>query len=601
MTMRRYTCLMIATSCFGAVPLYMHLGTPGQSPVWYFVILQLSAATTWLFWHTVLFRCTKHRANMGKLQYIMMYVGESRSIPIGVYLLGFLGSTSYLFMAWAMRYIDTEIIIILFGTWAMFVFWIAKIFLKIWPHSASEHHVGNHVGLLMACVLFFLGAIVVVASQYLSNSSLSNDSGEMVLLASGLALVGGLLRALYVVCDGVAVKENLTAKTLMKSKGNADDRSPFRYRVFHTASLVWMVMPIIPLTIVALILGYSISLHGGINAAVTGLVVGIGDAAWRQVTSPDPTRASSDQAVFLGAAFWPKLTQSYHNRLVTILFLFAPAYSLYFLLALGLSSVERWDVLIIGIAAIITGTVLNYSQEDHRLSHTALVLSLWIFGLVTYLWPGVEHKDYYQTVLITATMFVLLLSFSINRLVRQKRYEKQQFIDLREAIDKLAPSDSLEEGLKALKEIDEPKSSRKLPDACKDLHVYLTNDGSGLPSEVHAKAKAWMVSRQQRFNLAEMASLIILGGLTVFGLLFFVPEGLGRSPWEGVFAKLTAAVISATVVFLCFTVWDLERERRISVDRLERTLERNEQYCAFVFCFAICGTYGWLLLSQSLG
>lgn len=150
-----------------------------------------------------------------------------------------------------------------------------------------------------------------------------------------------------------------------------------------------------------------------------------------------------------------RLGNLYTNTLdINGIYYLAPVLSLVWLFPFGLIQLQRLDYFIVG-ALIIFATSILISIEDRTGRHgfRGLIVSLWITGLLIYFreqwiqWPwladntpwewNIESVDYYSLIVLSATIFILILSFRLNRLIERTSKEEDQYWRMRRIIKDL--------------------------------------------------------------------------------------------------------------------------------------------------------------------
>lgn len=276
----------------------------------------------------------------------------------------------------------------------------------------------------------------------------------------------------------------------------------------------------------------------------------------------------------------------------------------------------RWGLLFIGGVAILTGNLVGVFSVDRSIAFKGLVSGLWLFGLWVYSHDGQSFQWYYGSIAAVITIFVLLLAFRRDRLVKRAEREEADTLWLYQRIDRIVERHYLATARKYLKKLVTSWRTKDLQRAYRGLKRCLPADERG--DEVRIKMSILASSKQQGANLGEFLAIAILGFVAVCGLLFFLPvlpECIRSEPdclesrgWIGLFAEMSAVLISASIVFLFCNLWDLQRERRFSLmDKNGRDLSfrradrrRAEVLIAFVASALIVLTYGSLLWYQWL-
>lgn len=138
-----------------------------------------------------------------------------------------------------------------------------------------------------------------------------------------------------------------------------------------------------------------------------------------------------------------------------------PVLSLVWLFPFGLVQLQRRDYLLLGTLIILATSILipltiSTFHEETRTMLKWLIISLCSIGILIYFreewiqWPwladdtpwewSIGSVDYYSLIVLTATMFILILSFRYNRLVARTNSEEDQFHRINTIIDKLSIS-----------------------------------------------------------------------------------------------------------------------------------------------------------------
>ena len=242
-----------------------------------------------------------------------------------------------------------------------------------------------------------------------------------------------------------------------------------------------------------------------------------------------------------------------------------PLVALIWLWMFSTLDVSHPDYLIIGAMGVVAANLLINTKADKRIAYNALVVSLWVFGTVVW-FTGEYLKDIALATKVPlelpVTMFILILAFRVDRLVRRTSQEEQwvfeafhklEFLSAKKKIDDQAGKLLLEidrsepEALnrvyeRLLKYIPTPKAKARMTKSVADEVTHVRHLVDNL---VH--------SRQQGGNFGELIAIAIAGGLIVTGLLFFREREI--------FSDLAAFLLSSVVVFLLFNIIDLQNDR----------------------------------------
>ena len=273
-----------------------------------------------------------------------------------------------------------------------------------------------------------------------------------------------------------------------------------------------------------------------------------------------------------------------------------PILSLFWLALFSLVNVDRVDYLIIGAAAIITANLLINFEAEIRFGFKALILTLWICGAFVYLrddllqhlpfdgwmWSG---DFYFEALALSATVFTLILSFRVARLVTRTQDEDNRVFSLFQSLNLLARRGLIDSSIRDyIRAMDGSQSPEELQNAYNQAKLCFAQlDTANLAptdqvqlAEAEAQLNTLAHSRQQGIEFGELFSLIIFGGITVFLALLSRPD---VSDWTGFLIDIFTVLFSSVIVFLIVNVWDLQR------DRIGRILQKQPDYDGYGVVF----------------
>ena len=276
------------------------------------------------------------------------------------------------------------------------------------------------------------------------------------------------------------------------------------------------------------------------------------------------------------------------------------------------------DFLVIGASAIIiTNLLLNFEAEI-RLGYKALILALWSCGTFVYFRQGVVFYDYFNLIEVAVVIFILVLSFRTDRLVRRTTNEENNTIELQQKISAFVTNKKTQKKtLNTLLQISVYRSLKDLQNSYNELKNSLATAKPQIKdkkifSEILGKIDMLVHSKQQGINFGELTALAILTFITTGGILFLFPsEAKG---WAGFFVEMFAFLMASTVLFLFFNILDLQKDRnhpilqKISSQNgqgdgfsilFRDTQNRNfERWVSIIICISITLAYAWLLWSK---
>ena len=242
-----------------------------------------------------------------------------------------------------------------------------------------------------------------------------------------------------------------------------------------------------------------------------------------------------------------------------------PFFAVIWLLLFREPKFMNFDFLIIGATAIITANFLLNFEAEIRLGYKALILALWGCGTFVYFRQGVMFYDYFNLIEVAVVIFILVLSFRTDRLVRRTTNEENNTIELQQKISTFVTNKKMQKKtLDTLLQISAYKTLKGLQNSYNELKNSLTTAKSQIKdkkifSEILGKIDMLVHSKQQGINFGELTALFILTFITTGGILFLFPsEAKG---WAGFFVEMFSFLMASTVLFLFFNILDLQKDR----------------------------------------
>ena len=414
-----------------------------------------------------------------------------------------LGTFNYAVYAWSLKYIDVSVAAVLYETWPL---WMILLTGKLYKGEDRYDNIGVFG---WACILMgFFGLGFVILSQ----------TGEVMLgkenmtwfhlfLGALLALIAAGMAALN---GGCSLRWGTTVLKEVSQKSTDKDLAIF-----------FILMPTLLARIPSVTIGASLGIWGGHNeiievdnmiiAAILGfLILAAGQILFRMANLI--TTKLETNALAYGI----------------------PVFSLMWLGILGYINVPRVDWLIIGATGVMSANALLNFKAEQRLAYQSLVVALWVCGVAVYFRPTLQAPMFYEIVTVATTMFILILSFRIDRLVRRTSSEDAITLEILKKTS-LMSVDAQDQ----LGKIDEAKSPESLKDAYDEFKRALMEKCSGNSekiADIMEQINNLAHSKQQGANFGEQAVLWILGGISALGLLVFVPEGINEQSNAGVFS-----------------------------------------------------------------
>lgn len=472
----------------------------------------------------------------------------ARRVPNWAMLFAVIGSLDYTMFTWSIRFIDVSISAVLIEIWPIFlIFLVARLL--------GERYKKITIGMVGLSFLCFIGVAFVVNSQFGTGISENNTSSAMLVIGTVLALGGAIAAALtaFIFKWGAIVGKEVS-NVLDKNKA------------------------IISLELFCVVIAHFIG--SLISIPLNGLA--------GFVSSESTTLASLGIGI-LGGIFVQssasillrKANLVTHNLGVNAMIYMAPIMALLWLFLASQVNVARIDFLLIGAGAIITANLLINFEAELRLGFKSLIISLWVCGVWVYLRPvegalfGIQDwavgsaEAYFSVLTLAATVFTLILSFRVGRLVSRTRDEEDKTFALFQKLDTLVERGILSaEVRKHMLVIDvSERRLNSLRSAYASTRKCISDAKANSDDDAHksqlgeaeAELNALVHSKQQGIVFGELAALYIVAIITVFIALSSRPAL--ASDWNNFLVEAFAVLLSAVIIFLIFNAHDLQNER----------------------------------------
>ena len=495
----------------------------------------------------------------------------------------------YVLLAFSLRYVDEAIAAVLIETEYIFI-----IFLMMKLFNKEDSGVGekDRYEKFTAEKWFLFGvALVGVGFVITSQSSaIDNAVGELFTVAA-LGGVGLVLAAAF--CAAMVwpatQKWGADVSHIVNNKDN---------EIFYTivANSIGRAISVPILFVIGVLSGETIQDLGGVGvllAVVFGLI--------------GPGMASMFFRISLAKT---------SNLGIGALSYLIPAVALIWLELASLIDIPHVDWLIIGIIAVITANLLLNFKAEIRGAYKALIIALWVCGMAVYLHDGFPLSSYAEVVGVAATLFILILVFRADRMVRRTTDEENSVFLLYNKLSTLARKGGISEDAKnQICQIDEHRKPEQLRTAYRNLKDYFQTTREQHPEydddkldELEAAVDSLAHSKQQGENFGELIALGFITFIMTCALLLFKPPGLFG--WDGLFMEISAFLLAAVTVFLFASIFDLQYDRHDAVLRKEKgndfhsvafddAADRGgERWVSVTVCAAIAFAYIWLFLGK---
>lgn len=291
----------------------------------------------------------------------------------------------------------------------------------------------------------------------------------------------------------------------------------------------------------------------------------------------------------------------------------APVLSLVWLFPFGLVQLQRWDYFVIGALIIMaTSILIAIESETERRGFRGLIVSLWSTGLLIYFrekwikWPwladgtpwewSLEAVDYYSLIVLSATIFILILSFRHNRLVERINREQDQYLRMEHMIKELNYNykrsalpigpltkyllfkDPLVKSLDQLDQFDTKTIGKARTNFQKEIQYRRENSNKRTDIDklynLEVEFELLYQSKQRGRYLAENLVLYIFALVTIMVTIGTRP--VAASAWNALMIDILAFLFSAAICFMTINLIDLRAYREMPTAKLRSTEETGK-------------------------
>ena len=456
-------------------------------------------------------------------------------------LVSMVGHCGYVLFALGLVFVDASIAAILYANRTLFLMLLlSTLFFDKGKGVDDQRFDRLPTRIWIFVVVALAGVALVILSQ--------NNIAEPILeIRNGFVGPGTLIGASFVLLSAVCVAALracvLKTGTLLAEKHSDTKNRRAREVLFATVvTCVGLVIAGVVLCAVGLARSETLSLHQTPYAVMGALFV---------------------NAVGVTALKAANLTT--RNLGVNAFAYATPLIALIWLWIFSTLDVPHLDYLIIGGMGVVAANLLINTRADKRIAYNALVVSLWVFGSVVWF-----TGEYLTNVSLTTdvplelpvTMFILVLAFRVDRLVRRTSQEEEWMFEALHKLEFLSAKKRVDDRVgNLLLKIDKSRPSA-LNGVYESLIVHFPTpqqkagmDKSDADDVTHVQhlVDNLVHSRQQGGNFGELIAIAIAGGLIVIGLLFFREREI--------FSDIAAFLLSSVVVFLLFNIVDLQNDR----------------------------------------
>ncbi len=615
-------CALLSVILYSLFPLLFQMGNADVSPflfggMWRFGFF-IGVALFLVVFYLRFIRSKIAMAIVGKGIFSMSFV------------LLFIGLFDYTAYAWASSFIDIAIVSIIYETWPIFfVFyfvWLKKRQIKT-RESVEKIPASSYILMIFGLV----GVFFAVMSKHGSFSLL--PSADYFKFFLGILIAFLSVGLAIFTAHAFILSSRLTDmyKKLSYKYRDRDDKKEFETYVYYAHNKSKLIFSI-PVLFTLVLWTISMFINSMFNFSF-GLMIG-------KIDIDDIIHIEKHFSLYhftvaflgggivgvLAAIFWRVANLLATNPAINAIYYLTPILAVLFLFLFGTVDIKRNDFLIIGTIIIVISNLLINLSASVRLGYKTLIIALWVFGTVVYFLTGVPINPniYFNIIFIVNTMYILVLSFRLDRFVRRTSDEENRALLLLENIDKCIRLDLLGENARQwLRKIDAPKGINDLFESYKKMKTILykakqnASDKESISDiekieKIDNQIDTLALSKQQGGNFGELVAMAILGIISIAITLFAYPKGICGV--EGFAVKLFAMLLSTIVVFLFANIVDLwidrdypimkeykntsEDEWKFGIEFRDTKSRNFERWVSSLICVAIIGIYGYFLWQE---
>ncbi len=522
-----------------------------------------------------------------------------RRAPSWAIFFAIISQFEYAIFSQSIRFIDVAVATILFETYHILI-----ILFTAWLFRRERRYREIRPGMGLLLLLGFAGFGFVVAGEVGRVDWVS--SGGLFLLLPGLLLA--MLSAVIAACSAFNLRwgADVSAELAPYSQGRWTRED---------ADLFCVVVASVIANMVAIPLNAGASVLSDESLAVNVLLIGV---LWGFVINA------------MANVAWRYSNLITDNLGINALSYATPIVSLLWLFLFRQVDIARVDYLFIGAAAIVTANLIINFEAEVRFGFKALILGLWTCGAFVYLrdeflaflssggWVWPRGDGYLGVLAMSATVFILLLSFRVARLTSRIRDEDVHIFTLFQTVDVLARRNLIDPVVRQhILSMEGARNAEELQSAYGDAKDCFTEgvaavhspEDLSLLADAEAQLNVIAHSRQHGVEFGELFALVVFGAITVFLALASRPEVSG---WPAFMFDVFAALFSAVIIFLVVNVWDLQRDRAARIlhrlpgvdrygvvfrDMQNRSFEQGMSVVVgfgMTICYVILLGYKWL-------
>ena len=403
--------MLLAVLGFSAVPLLISLGGR-EAPFLLTASLKAGAIIGASLFLVVFYRplsfSTRTWAKIGSslVKAPLRIGGRTIYSPLPILLMA-IAYFDHTFFALAVSYIDVAIATVVYETWPIFLIALTALLFR-----GTKSYTITTFEIYSLSILVFAGFAFVVLSQAYE-LGLGETTLAQLLTGSVFLIIAPALAPLA----AFGLRWGVDLGNSLSGTSNTDDED----RSYQLFGVIMANIICLPAIFVAgrVYFQETIPTNIAVYAVVGGVVfLSVGNIAWRTANL-----VTHDLGIN---------TISYLTLVLGLIWLFLCSQV----------GVIRVDYLIIGTAAILTANLLINFEAERLIGFKALVVALWACGTVVYLrggaWGIWVGGDYFNALALSATVFILILSFRVDSRATRVLDEDNRSFRLVRELDALA-------------------------------------------------------------------------------------------------------------------------------------------------------------------
>ena len=511
-----------------------------------------------------------------------------------------IGGLDYLFFIWSLNYLNIAISAIILELWLVVFVLLRYYTIKKGKANGDETEAGKEIEISGS--IWFLLLMAVIGIVYINRSHISitqsvNFNGIILII---LGTILGAVRIERSIYWSEKMESQSQNKDFRAHKKGSEEEEKFKWTiifVFIGAIMVNILTVVLLLIsqIVQIILGNNLNLSFTSNQTVWFA----NEVGWILCII-------GGFSITIG--MWCFRAGNLKTKTLDIngIYYLTPVLSLVWLMFFDLIQLERWDYFVIGALIIIVVSILvSIEAYTNRQGFRWLIISLWIIGLMVYFreewinlpwladgtpWEwSIESVDYYSLIVLSATIFILILSFRISRLIERTNNEENQYLRMKHilnTINSIAHKSLISKLKVEVENIDktDAKDIATIKHQFNKLFAKLTEQTNTNETESLYDLKLdfdlLCRSKQRGRYLAENLVLYIFSLATIMITIGTRPPVF--SNWNALIIDILAFLFASAICFMTINLIDLRLYRESpTVEHVEHesgTLKKSDDY-----------------------